>query len=238
MVLDINRFLLEKGTSSRWRNSIQTLFQSNMIMRRLRWLRYSRILVQIIEVRTRSRNLSHFLHFFHIRKSLLSWIKSIGWVFFLIQGFIVHLLKLSFNSTWQLTTTRSILKSESKSRISASICLTEIRIAKSTMCCFKGWIFFILNFRVLSQKISFKLFLITLKSTDIRWKNLIFMISCCILVMLNGLQKSTSSYCHIFVLDRNHLIKINCLSLILYLWLLVVKPYLTSSKWLKMISCA
>lgn len=132
----------------------------------------------------------------------------------------------------------AILKGKSESWICTSICLSKIWITESAASCLKVCVFFILNSRVFSQEISFEVFLITFESFNIWCENLVFMISSWVFVMLDSLQKCTSPHGYILVLNRNHLIKINGLPLILDLRLLVFKSNLTCSKWLEVIPCA
>ena len=58
------------------------------------------------------------------------------------------------------------------------------------------------------------------------------------LVMLNSLQKRAPSQGNVFVLDRDHLIEVYSLSLILDLGLLVFKPHVSRAKGLEVVSCA
>ena len=55
--------------------------------------------------------------------------------------------------------------------------------------------------------------------------------------MLDSLKECASSHSDILILNWYHLIEVNCLSLILDLWLLIFESNLTWSKWLQMVPC-
>jgi len=145
LVMNVDRFLFEKCSTSGWWNCIKALFQSNTW---ICWASNSRFIIKVIYVTSWPWDLSHLLHFFHVWEPLLCWIESIRWVLFLIKWCVLFNLHLPLDSTWKLSTI--FLKGKTKSRISASICLAKVALMESGVGCLVILILLVHHFWVFS----------------------------------------------------------------------------------------
>jgi len=159
----------------------------------------------------------------------------------LVNRLIVLNLELFLLVRRQLSALRSILVSYSERGVSRSISLPKIHSLETRIGCFELPIFrvlLILSDRLLSNHAQFKLFILAPKPVDGRRELTVLVVCSLALVMLDSLQECASPHSNVLVLDRDHLVEVNSLPLILNLWLLVIKSHVARSKWLKMVSCA
>ena len=188
---------------------------------------------------------THFLHFFHIGESLRSGIETVIWIVF-TQVVLELLVATDVHSFHHLEARRVVLlESKPKGRLGltvemrTSIGLISDHVGAGTRSNVISRLIEI-HWRLIGIKLSrlIVFWSCVLESLLGRWEDRILVRVGLLLVVLDRLEECTTLHHDVFILNGNHLIKIDGLSLVLGFRRLVIESGSARSERLKMVSSA
>ena len=184
----------------------------------------------VVLVRSRSRIFTHFLHLFHVGESLGSRVETVIWIVFakvLLELLVTHIHPLHHLQPWRVI----LLEGQTKGgfglalQVAAPVSLVAHDVPTLTRSHIIHSFIHIIYRRLISVKLRWFLILWTaiLKSYLCWGEDGVLVCIGLLFVILDRLEECSSLHHDVFILDRNHLIKVYSLPLIWRLGRLVIE---------------